>query len=166
MYVLGRALSSWATDKEAASLLTDPLTILAIRNPSIDKLYAYRNFQSTYFEALELGKCRPFPALEFQNLSYDIHELHKFHRYPDLEALKLWQGRSGNPFPTSLFTILELQNQSHDVPELYKTSYSPDIQALKLWKGPSGLFTPVSLLRYFEICSVACTLVDIILCST
>ena len=34
-------------------------------------------------------------TVELQNLSCDVPELHKIRSSPDLEALKLWKGRSG-----------------------------------------------------------------------
>ena len=37
-----------------------------------------------------------FTTLELQNPLHDVPELHNIHRSPDLEALKLWKGRSGN----------------------------------------------------------------------
>ena len=43
-------------------------------------------------------ECYPtnlFTIWGFQNPSLDIPELHKIHRFPDLEALKLWKCSSG-----------------------------------------------------------------------
>ena len=41
------------------------------------------------------GPTRPFTILELRNPSPDVPELHEIRRYPDLEALKLRKGWSG-----------------------------------------------------------------------
>ena len=39
----------------------------------------------------------PFTNLELLNPWHDVPELHKIYRYPNIEALKMWKGRSGLP---------------------------------------------------------------------
>ena len=62
------------------------------------------------FDSVSKHPTDPFTILEFQNPPPVVPELHKIRQSPDLEALKLWKGRSGMllslknfPDPANLF---------------------------------------------------------------
>ena len=75
---------------------------------------------------------------ELQNSKHDVPELHKIHRSPEIEAIKLWKGRSGRIFDYFKASISGYRR--------FRTTARPNISQFQ-----SLIIRQTTSLSYFEL---------------